>query len=135
MASLFTRIIERELPAEIVYEDDHSIAILDINPKAEGHTLVMPKEEVADFHALPPEVLAGLMNAVQTVARGIMKAMDTPHYNLDLNNGAPAGQVVYHVHFHIIPRREGDGLGYRWPAGKLSNQRATELKNIIIQQF
>lgn len=107
MASIFTKIITRELPAEIVYEDDHALAFLDINPKAEGHTLVVPKVEVASFDDLPPEALTGLMASVQTVARGIVKAMGTPHYNLDLNNGGPAGQVVFHVHFHIIPRTAG----------------------------
>lgn len=107
MASIFTRIINREVPGEIVYEDDHALAFLDINPKSEGHTLVVPKLEVAAFDALPPHALAPLMTAVQKVARAVTRAMNTPHYNLSLNNGAPAGQVVFHVHFHIIPRHEG----------------------------
>lgn len=109
MASTFTKIIQREIPAEIVYEDEHTIAFLDINPKAEGHTLILPKVEVAAFDELPAEALHRLMNAVQVVARGIQTALGTPHYNLDLNNGAPAGQVIFHVHFHIIPRFEGQG--------------------------
>ncbi len=107
MASIFTKIIERELPAHVVYEDAHAIAFLDIHPKAEGHTLVVPKREVAHFEELPAEDLAQLGLALQKVARGIATALGTPHYNLSLNNGAPAGQVVFHVHFHIIPRREG----------------------------
>ncbi len=109
MASLFTRIIRRELPAYIVYEDEHAIAFLDLHPKAEGHTLVVPKHEVAAFHELPPAAAARLGTALRTVAGAVTRAMGTPHYNLALNNGAAAGQVVFHVHFHILPRQPGAG--------------------------
>lgn len=125
MASTFSKIIQREIPAEIVHEDEHTIAFLDINPKAEGHTLVVPKMEVATFDALPAEALNPLMNAVQVVARGIMAALDTPHYNLDLNNGAPAGQVVFHMHFHIIPRHAGVPIAR--PPLSLSGERMKEI--------
>ncbi len=125
MASTFTKIIQREIPAEIVHEDEHTIAFLDINPKAEGHTLVLPKVEVAAFDDLPAEALHRLMNAVQVVARGIQAAMGTPHYNLDLNNGAPAGQVIFHVHFHIIPRRQGVPIAR--PSLNLSGERMKEI--------
>ncbi|HEX9842211.1 MAG TPA: HIT family protein [bacterium] len=107
MPSTFTRIIRRELPAHVVYEDAHAIAFLDLHPKAEGHTLVVPRHEVASFHELPPEDAAHLARALRTVAGAVSRAMGTPHYNLALNNGAPAGQVIFHVHFHIIPRHEG----------------------------
>ncbi len=111
MASIFTRIINREIPGEIVYEDAHSVAFLDVNPKAEGHTLVVPKEEVAAFDALSEASLTHLMHAVQKVTRAVTRATGTPHYNLTLNNGGPAGQVVFHVHFHIIPRGAGIARG------------------------
>ncbi len=107
MSSLFTRIIRGELPAEKVYETGSELAFLDINPKSEGHTLVVPKLEVADFDTLPTADLQSLIATVQLVTRGITKAMGTPHYNIFLNNGAPAGQVIFHVHFHIIPRYQG----------------------------
>ena len=129
MASIFTRIINRELPGEIVYEDDHALAFLDINPKSEGHTLVVPKYEVANFDALPPDVLATLMLAVQKVARAVTRAMNTPHYNLSLNNGGPAGQVVFHVHFHIIPRHEG--VRTARPPLSLSHERMSEIGQAI----
>lgn len=129
MASTFTRIIRRELPADIVYEDDHTIAFLDMHPKAEGHTLVVPKLEVASFHDLPPDVLTHLASTVQKVARGITKAIGTPHYNLDLNNGRPAGQVIFHVHFHIIPRRDGAPMA-KLPL-HLSAERMEEIAEAI----
>lgn len=125
MASTFTKIIRREIPAEIVHEDQHTIAFLDINPKAEGHTLVLPKVEVAAFEELPAEALHPLMNAVQVVARGIQAALGTPHYNLDLNNGAPAGQVIFHVHFHIIPRHPAVPIAR--PPLNLSGERMKEI--------
>jgi histidine triad (HIT) family protein len=107
MPSTFTRIIRRELPGEIVYETDDVIAFLDIFPAGEGHTLVVPKREVAAFDALEPGEVASLMRAVQVVAKAVMRAAGTPHYNIAVNNGAPAGQVVFHVHVHVIPRWEG----------------------------
>lgn len=107
MTSLFGKIIRGEVPAEKVYETESELAFLDINPKAEGHTLVVPKLEVAAFEDLPAADLQALATTVQWVAKGIVRAMGTPHYNLMLNNGAPAGQVIYHVHFHIIPRFAG----------------------------
>jgi histidine triad (HIT) family protein len=116
MPSLFSRIARHELPAHLVYEDDHAVAFLDIHPRTEGHTLVVPRHEVAEFHALPAEEAAHLVQALRTVAAAVTRAMGTPHYNLSLNNGSAAGQVVFHVHFHIIPRREGEPF----PRGRLS---------------
>jgi len=107
MASIFTQIINREIPAQIVYENDHVISFMDIAPKSLGHTLVVPKVEVAAYEDLPPEAAAHLSSACQLVIRGVTRAMKTPHYNLTLNNGTPAGQVIFHVHFHVIPRYEG----------------------------
>lgn len=107
MVSTFTRIIRRELPGEIVYETQREIAFLDILPASEGHTLVVPKREVASFDALEPDEVASLFQAVWVVTKGIVRAMGTPHYNIAINNGAAAGQIVFHVHVHIIPRWEG----------------------------
>jgi histidine triad (HIT) family protein len=107
MPSTFTRIIRRELPGEIVYETEREIAFLDIFPASEGHTLVAPKREVAAFDALTADEAASLMLAVRRVAKALTRAMGTPHYNVMINTGAPAGQVVFHVHVHVIPRWEG----------------------------
>lgn len=127
MPSIFTKIIRGELPAEKVYETENELAFLDINPRSEGHTLVVPKLEVADFDALPAANLQSLAVTVQRVARGIVAAVGTPHYNLSLNNGAPAGQVVFHVHFHIIPRYEGARGPLperRYPEGRMAEVAA-----------
>ncbi|MBI4082036.1 MAG: HIT domain-containing protein [Candidatus Lambdaproteobacteria bacterium] len=107
MASLFTRIIRGELPAVKVYETQTEIALLDINPMSDGHTLVLPKLEVARYDDLPVEVSLSLTGALRRVVKGVCLAMGTRDYNLILNNGGPAGQVIFHVHFHIVPRYEG----------------------------
>ena len=122
MASIFSQIIQREAPGELVYETDTELAFLDLHPSTEGHTLVVPKREVVRFDELEPGELTSLMAAVQVVARGVTKAMGTPHYNLMLNNGAPAGQVVFHVHFHVIPRHEGQSRGRMgvYPPGQMA---------------
>jgi histidine triad (HIT) family protein len=110
MPSIFTRIVQRTAPAEIVYETDKVIAFLDIFPATDGHTLVVPKREVSSFEDLPADDLTALMLGVQEVVRGVTRAMGTPHYTLRLNNGPMAGQVVFHVHFHVMPRFPGVGL-------------------------
>lgn len=129
MASIFSRIIRRELPAYLVDEDAHTASFLDIHPKAEGHTLVVPKLEVANYHDLPTEVLGHLAVAVARVAGGVTRAMGTPHYNLSVNNGALAGQIIFHVHIHVIPRR--DNVSYS--DLHLSPERLEEIASNIRQ--
>ncbi len=124
MASVFTQIVRGEIPAEKVYETGSELAFLDLHPKSPGHTLVVPKLEVASFEDLPPEAAASLMTTLQTVAKGVTQAMSTAHYNLVLNNGARAGQVVFHVHFHVIPRYGGfaRGEGPSAPAAEIAER-------------
>ncbi len=112
--SIFSRIIAGEIPAHRVFESEHALAFLDINPLAEGHALVVPKREVERLEQLASGEAAGLMEAVVAVARKVLAATGAPAYNVLQNNGRESGQDVPHVHIHIIPRKSGDGLGYRW---------------------
>ena len=114
--SIFTRIIPAEIPCHRLYEDDFVLAFLDINPLARGHTLVVPKREVERLDQLRPDEIAQLARCMGELGRRIVSATGAEGYNVLQNNGAAAGQVVPHVHFHIIPRRSGDGLGFRWNA-------------------
>ena len=107
---IFCKIIARELPADIVHEDEHTLSFLSINPDNDGHTLVIPKEHHVDLITTPAPVLAQLMESCQKVAQGVMKGMQVDGYNLIQNNGAVAGQVIFHIHFHIIPRLPDDGF-------------------------
>jgi len=124
---VFCKIITGDIPALVVWQSDHAVAFLDIAPLAEGHTLVVPQRHHQRLEDIPAEELAPLSRDLQRVARAVVQATTATGYNLLQNNGRVAGQLVNHVHFHIIPRHEGDGLGYRWNAGKYPAGRAETL--------
>ncbi|MDY7081069.1 MAG: HIT family protein [Halobacteria archaeon] len=108
---IFCKIIDGELPSRTVYEDDEVIAFLDVNPLQRGHTLVVPKQHEAGVDDLDEEVSEAVFEKVRQLAPRVKDAVDAPAYNIGLNNGGEAGQEVPHVHFHIVPRFEGDGGG------------------------
>ncbi|MEK7615396.1 MAG: HIT domain-containing protein, partial [Patescibacteria group bacterium] len=104
MPSIFSKIIAREIPAHIVFEDDHTIAFLDINPVNPGHTLVVPKQESVNALETNPEDLDRAMRVVQTLAPVIVKAVSADGCTITTNVGEASGQTVFHTHIHIIPR-------------------------------
>lgn len=116
MPSIFSRIVAGELPCSKVYEDERVLAFLDINPVSEGHTLIISKREAATIEDSDPEDLAALARAARIVGAAVKSVTGCPAYNLIINNGPGAGQEVPHLHAHIIPRFEGDGLRFSWPA-------------------
>lgn len=126
--SIFSRIIRGEIPCHKVYEDDRVFAFLDVNPISHGHTLVIPREEVATLDQLSDESAAAIGRALPRIARAVMKATGTSAFNVLQNNGAAAHQAVPHVHFHIIPKHaDGSGLGIGWPAHKLDPAGGADL--------
>ncbi len=129
--SIFAKLVAGEIPCQRVFENDLVFAFLDINPLAEGHTLVISKRAVARFEDLTPEEAAELGRQLPVLARKIVAATGAAGYNILLNNGVVSGQEVPHVHFHIIPRRAGDGLGYRWRPQKATPETLTALAQQI----
>lgn len=125
--SIFTRIIRGEIPCHKIHEDEHTFAFLDISPLADGHLLVVPRRQVEQLHDLPPEEAAQLGRVISMLGKRLLSATGAAGYNVLQNNGAVAGQVVMHVHFHLIPRREGDGLGYRWNTQKRTPEQLAEM--------
>jgi histidine triad (HIT) family protein len=139
--SIFSKIIRNEIPSHKIYEDDFIIAILDIAPLSEGHTLVIPKEPARTIDELSDDHAAAVGRALPRIARAIKKVTGAQAYNILQNNGADAGQVVEHVHFHIIPRfanrgenvdgkpdhNNGPGLRASWTPGTLTADEAAEL--------
>ena len=107
---VFCRIAHGVLPASTVYEDDQLLAVLDIAPLSPGHTLVMPKAHHVSLTTVPAVLIGQLFAAAGRIAPAVMRAVDGDGFNLLLSNGACAGQVVPHVHLHIIPRHPDDGL-------------------------
>lgn len=121
MSTIFDKILDGEIPCHRVYEDEHVLAFLDVNPLSEGHTLVIPKERKAFLHELGDEQAAAIGRALPRIARAVMSATGASAYNVLQNNGPEAHQAVFHVHFHIIPKLGGRGLGVGWKPGTLED--------------
>jgi len=103
----FCEILKNEKTASYIYEDNRTIAILDIRPINEGHTLVIPKKHYENLYEIPDEEVAYLFKIVKKVASAVKKATNADGISIFQNNGRAAGQVIFHVHVHIIPRYEG----------------------------
>jgi histidine triad (HIT) family protein len=108
--NIFAKILRGEIPCTKVYEDDKTLAFMDVMPQAEGHTLVIAKEAAQDILELSPEGMAAMMATTQKVAKAVAAALEPDGIILTQFNGAAAGQSVFHVHFHIIPRKTGNVL-------------------------
>ncbi|MBA3502450.1 MAG: HIT family protein [Myxococcota bacterium] len=120
--TIFSKILRDEIPCHRVYEDDHVLAFLDINPISKGHTLVIPREPAETLDQLSEEFAAAIGKVLPRIARALMEATGAKSYNILQNNGASAHQAVMHVHFHIIPKYDdGSGLGIGWKATKLGD--------------
>ena len=112
---VFCRILAGEIPAQKVHEDARCVAILDINPVAPGHALVLPRDHYETWTDLPADLAAELATAAQAVARGVVKAVGAQGFNLLMNNHRCSGQAIPHAHFHVIPRKSDDGVKFNWP--------------------
>jgi histidine triad (HIT) family protein len=107
-----------QIPVTKIYEDDVVLAFLDIGPISDGHTLVISKQHFGKLHDCPAELLGQVSTRLGKIAGAVAAAMDADGYNLLCNNGRAAGQLIEHLHFHIIPRNIGDGVFNRWPSYK-----------------
>lgn len=112
---IFCQIIQGRLPCARIYEDENIISFLDINPINAGHTLVLPKEHYETIFDTPEEVLQACAAVAQKVARAVFKGTNAAGLNFLQNNFRPAGQLIDHIHFHIIPRYPHDHFLTSWP--------------------
>ena len=128
MATIFDRILSGDIPCWRVYEDERVLAFLDVGPLSPGHTLVIPKERAERLHDLSDESAAAIGRVLPRLCRAVVEATGVEDYNVLQNNGTPAHQAVFHVHFHIIPRRGAEGLGVGWQAGRLDPVEAERLQ-------
>jgi len=115
---IFCKIVAGKIPSARVLEDDTKLAFMDIGPVRPGHTLLIPKKHYGRLTDMPAEEAGELLSALPRLAAAVVKAARADGFNVFQTNGACAGQVVPHVHFHIIPRHEGDGYSFHWRAGK-----------------
>lgn len=128
---VFCRIVSGQIPATKVYEDDYVTAFLDIGPVSDGHTLVVSKKHIESLEQCSAQLLEAVFSRIGRLAGAISKAMSCDGYNVLCNNGRAAGQVVNHLHFHIIPRKTGDGVFKHWPSYKYPEGKAERIADKI----
>jgi histidine triad (HIT) family protein len=120
-SNVFARILRGEIPAHKVCEDEHTLAFMDVMPQADGHTLVIPRSPAENILDLPPAALAATILTTQRVAKAVKKAFDAPGILIAQLNGPAAGQTVFHIHFHVVPRHAG--LDLRFHARDMSDHK------------
>jgi histidine triad (HIT) family protein len=130
MECIFCKIISEEVPSYKVYEDDKAVAFFDILPVSPGHTIVVPRKHATDLEELPEEDFSFLIKAVKKIGRAMLDGLKVKGYSIYLDNKNAANQHVPHVHFHIVPRAEGDGLG-RWPQSGYNDGEAEKCLKMI----
>ena len=131
MPSIFTRIVNGEIPAAKVYEDADTLAFLDINPASRGHTLVICKAEIATLTELSDAQLIATARTTQRVAAAVQQALQADGFNIVQSNGAAAGQEVFHYHVHIIPRWQNDGVVQFWQPRAIDKEIIATIANSI----
>jgi histidine triad (HIT) family protein len=108
--NIFGKILRGEIPCHRIYEDDHTLAFMDVMPQSPGHLLVVPKEPSRNLLDADPVVLSRVIPVVQKLAKAAKDAFEADGITIMQFNEAPAGQTVYHLHFHVVPRYEGQAL-------------------------
>ena len=131
---LFCKIIKGDIPSSKIYENDQVYAFLDINPVNKGHTLVIPKNHSSDMLDDDDEDLKACIHAAKIVGKAVMNATNAQGFNFSSNIKKAAGQVVFHTHFHIIPRFDGDGFEH-WKGKAYENDEMNQFKNKIINEL
>jgi len=114
---IFCKIATGKMPASIIYQDDLCVAFLDINPLGAGHCLLIPRTHYVTLLDMPDQTASAICALLPRLGRALLSVSGCDGFSVLQNNGVVAGQVVDHVHFHLIPRKHEDGLGYRWVAG------------------
>jgi len=128
---LFCKMVAGQIPVTKIYEDRTVLVFLDIGPISDGHALVIPKQHFEKLHDCPAEILGQVFSRLGEIAGAVAAAMDSDGYNLLCNNGRAAGQLIEHLHFHIIPRNTGDRLFSRWPSYEYEEGKIEEIAGTI----
>ncbi len=123
----FCRIVAGTAPASIVYQDEAAVAFLDLFPIQEGHTLVVPREHVTDLASCPEPLAARLFAVASRIAPVVAGALSAPAFNVWTANGRAAGQEVFHLHLHVLPRYQRDSFGLRFPPSYPTQAERSEL--------
>ena len=132
---IFCKMVAGQISVTKIYEDEVVFAFLDIGPVSDGHTLVIPKQHVEKLHDCPSQLLGQVVSRLGKIAKAMATAMNVEGYNVLCNNGKAAGQLVNHLHFHIIPRNTGDAVFDRWPSYKYQQGRIEAIAERIRQNL
>jgi histidine triad (HIT) family protein len=128
---IFCRIINKEIPAHFIYEDEHVAAFLDVNPLVEGHTLVVPRKHFADIFDIDKEVLERIISVAKKISQKMKEVLGTSGVNLMNASGMSAEQSVSHFHLHIVPRKDGDNIDFSsWWQTKVKKLNEEKLKEL-----
>ena len=127
---LFCKIVKGELPSSKLYEDEDTLAFLDLFPVNKGHSLVISKEHYENIFDVPAESLAKISSVMKNVADAVKKGVNADGISIAQSNGKDAGQVIPHIHFHVMPRFKDDGLKL-WPQGKYEEGEMDKFKEDI----
>lgn len=128
---LFCKIIKKEIPSDIIFENDNILALLDITPCNPGHTLIIPKDHSDNFTEMSDELAGKLIITAKNLASKIIKAVNAPAFNLITNTGKESGQNIFHTHFHIVPRFDSKEVP-DWPHKDMTEEEKLEVKNRIV---
>lgn len=132
---IFCKIISGQVPAEVLINDDACLAFMDIAPLAEGHALLIPKGHHETLDQIPAAEAGAMLRHLPALTHAVRTATGCRGVNILQNNGKVAHQVVPHVHFHVIPRNEGDAFQFNWPAGSYEEGRMADLAGEIRKQL
>lgn len=131
---VFCRIVRGEAPAHVLAENEHALAFLDIHPLVDGHALIIPKAHYVTLEDVPPELVGPLFELVQRVSRAQRRALGAEATTIGINNGRAAGQVVPHLHVHVLPRYTGDGGGLIHSIIQRPSQRGLdEVRDLLVK--
>ena len=124
---IFCKLANKDIPTNIIYEDEKFTVIMDADPATKGHALILPKNHAANIYELPDEDAADIFVLAKKLATKMTEVLHCDGFNVVQNNGEIAGQTVFHFHMHLIPRYEGDQVGLTWKPGELTDEMKEEI--------
>lgn len=128
---IFCKIASGEIPSATLFENEEFRVILDLNPASKGHALILPKMHASDLFDLPDETAAKAMVLAKQIAQRLKEGLNAEGVNVVQNNGAAAGQTVFHFHMHLIPRYAGDTVNVTWKPGTLTDEDREEILRLF----
>ena len=132
---IFCKLANKDIPTNIIYEDDRFTVILDASPATKGHALILPKNHAANIYELPDEDASAVFVLAKKLATKMTEILHCDGFNIVQNNGECAGQTVFHFHMHLIPRYNGDSVGITWTPGTLTDEVKEEIMEKVKAQF